>query len=257
MPPVARPARTWCRKASMRCALVAEVGRAHGVVVPDFRGAAREHDAAGLDQVGAVGEVERHRRVLLDQQDADALLLVDRAQDARTARARSAAPGRRKARRAAAAAAAASARATPRASAARRPRACRPAGGGAPPGAGSSRRCARGPAPPPPGPCAYRRRGAGSPRSSGERRCRGRRARARCRGARCLRWRGRRCARRRKRTSPCGRTMPQSARSVVVLPAPLAPSRVVIEPSSMLKLMPCSTRVVPVGSACSASCDFE
>jgi hypothetical protein len=33
-------------------------------------------------------------------------------------------------------------------------------------------------------------------------------------------------------TSPCGRTMAQSARRVVVLPAPLAPSKVVIDPSA-------------------------
>ena len=39
------------------------------------------HDAPGLQQVGVVGELERERRVLLDQQHADAVLLVDRAQD--------------------------------------------------------------------------------------------------------------------------------------------------------------------------------
>ena len=48
-----------------------------------------------------------------------------------------------------------------------------------------------------------------------------------------------------KRTSPCGRTIAHSARRVVVLPAPLAPSKVVIEPSARPKLMPCSTRVRP------------
>src|SRR5258706_10288786 len=55
-----------------------------------------------------------------------------------------------------------------------------------------------------------------------------------------------------KRISPWVRTMPQSARSVVVLPAPLAPSSVVIVPSSMEKLMPCSTRVWPY-EACKAA----
>ena len=48
-----------------------------------------------------------------------------------------------------------------------------------------------------------------------------------------------------KRTSPVVGTRPQTARSVVVLPAPLAPSSVVIVPSSRLKLMPCKTGVGP------------
>ena len=44
--------------------------------------AARHDDAAGLEHVGVVGELERQRRVLLDQQHAHLLLLVDAAHDA-------------------------------------------------------------------------------------------------------------------------------------------------------------------------------
>jgi hypothetical protein len=46
-------------------------------------------------------------------------------------------------------------------------------------------------------------------------------------------------------TSPRVFTMPHTARSVVVLPAPLAPRIVVMPPSSTSKLMPCSTFVQP------------
>src|SRR5277367_3959532 len=47
------------------------------------------------------------------------------------------------------------------------------------------------------------------------------------------------------RISPVVRTIPQIARSVVVLPAPLAPSSAVTPPASTAKSMPCSTRVSP------------
>src|ERR1700722_16859389 len=46
-------------------------------------------------------------------------------------------------------------------------------------------------------------------------------------------------------SSPWVRTIPQMARSVVVLPAPLAPSNAVTPPSSTAKLMPCRTFVSP------------
>ena len=83
MPPVASPASTWWRKAS-KCVLPSSRGtsgapRRRFLMSSD---GARQHDAAGLDEVGVVGEVERHRRVLLHHQHADALLLVHRAQDA-------------------------------------------------------------------------------------------------------------------------------------------------------------------------------
>ena len=66
---------------------------------------ARHHDAPGLEQVGVVGEIERERGVLLDQQHAHLLVAVERAQDAEQLLARSAARARTKARRAASGAA--------------------------------------------------------------------------------------------------------------------------------------------------------
>src|SRR6266852_4968977 len=48
-----------------------------------------------------------------------------------------------------------------------------------------------------------------------------------------------------KCTVPSVLTSPDTARSVVVLPAPLAPRIVVMPPSSTAKLTPCSTRVQP------------
>src|SRR5262245_28456428 len=55
-----------------------------------------------------------------------------------------------------------------------------------------------------------------------------------------------------KPTSPSVFTMPHRARRVVVLPAPFAPSSAVIDPSSMRKSSPCSTRVCPY-AACRRS----
>src|SRR5215212_7401479 len=57
----------------------------------------------------------------------------------------------------------------------------------------------------------------------------------------------------RKRTEPvrCGR-MPMIARRVVVLPAPLRPSRVATSPSSTVKFMPCRTCDSPY-QACNPS----
>ncbi len=46
-------------------------------------------------------------------------------------------------------------------------------------------------------------------------------------------------------SSPVVRTMPQTERSVVVLPAPLAPSSVVMPPSAIDRSSPCSTCVAP------------
>src|SRR5687768_10672894 len=48
-----------------------------------------------------------------------------------------------------------------------------------------------------------------------------------------------------KRTSPEVLTMAQTARSVVVLPAPLAPRMVVMPPASTAKRSPWSTLVLP------------
>ena len=65
-------------------------------------------------------------------------------------------------------------------------------------------------------------------------------AHGRCRAARCPRSPGRGSAGRRSGSRPASRIMPQSARSVVVLPAPFAPSSVVTPPSSIAKSRPCS-----------------
>ncbi len=48
-----------------------------------------------------------------------------------------------------------------------------------------------------------------------------------------------------KRIAPEVRTMREIARSVVVLPAPLAPRMVVMPPAAMEKLTPCSAFVRP------------
>src|SRR2546430_13484030 len=80
MPPVASPETTCWRKISIGS--VSEIRASDGVVPAELGGRARHDDAAGLEEVGMVGEVERHRHVLLDEQDADALLAVDRTDDA-------------------------------------------------------------------------------------------------------------------------------------------------------------------------------
>src|SRR6266478_2700518 len=61
---------------------VSEIGAADGVVLFELGGGARHHKPAGLEEVGVVGEVEGHRRVLLHQEHAHPLLLVDRSHDA-------------------------------------------------------------------------------------------------------------------------------------------------------------------------------
>src|SRR5437899_9714178 len=80
MPPVASPETTCWRKISIGS--VSEIRASNGVVPAELGGRARHDDAAGLEEVGMVGEVERRRHVLLDEQDADALLAVDRTDDA-------------------------------------------------------------------------------------------------------------------------------------------------------------------------------
>src|SRR5437762_12696172 len=80
MPPVARPETTCWTK--MSTGSVPELRPPDGVVLQQGLGGPRHDDSPGLEQVRVGGEVERHRRVLLHQQDADALLAVDRARDA-------------------------------------------------------------------------------------------------------------------------------------------------------------------------------
>src|SRR3954470_9627483 len=84
MPPVARAAITCSMSESkvmpgMRS--ISQVGAAHGVVPLDVRRAARNHHASRLDEISLIGQLEGHRAGLLDEQHADALLLVDRAED--------------------------------------------------------------------------------------------------------------------------------------------------------------------------------
>src|SRR6266542_4250160 len=69
-------------KAFLGTCSVAEVGAANRVVPLQIGRGAGHHDAPGFEEVGVVGELERHRGVLLDQQHAHALLLVDGAHDA-------------------------------------------------------------------------------------------------------------------------------------------------------------------------------
>src|SRR5437773_88076 len=80
MPPVARPDSTWWMS-RLRFTSVAEVRAPDRLVVADRLGGPRHDDAAGLEQIGAVGQLERERRVLLDKQHADAVALVDGAKD--------------------------------------------------------------------------------------------------------------------------------------------------------------------------------
>src|SRR5918999_5271920 len=83
MAPVASPARTCCRKSSMAFLgpSIAEIRAPDALIFPDVGGLAGENDPSGLEQVGMLGEIERESRVLLDDQHADLLLLVQRAQD--------------------------------------------------------------------------------------------------------------------------------------------------------------------------------
>src|ERR1041385_6953166 len=61
--------------------LVTEVAAADGVVGLELGARAREHDAAGLEHVARVGSLQREVRVLLDDQDGQALVLVQLADD--------------------------------------------------------------------------------------------------------------------------------------------------------------------------------
>src|SRR5438034_1969024 len=79
MPPVASPETTCWTKISIHS--VSEVRPSDGVVPAELGGRARHDDAARLEEVGMIGKVERRRDVLLDEQDADALLPVDRVHD--------------------------------------------------------------------------------------------------------------------------------------------------------------------------------
>src|ERR1051325_3817649 len=81
MPPVASPDTTCCTKVSNAVLLVPEIGAADRVVLAEDLRRTLHDDAPGFEQEDVVGEVERERRVLLDEQDADAGLRVHRAED--------------------------------------------------------------------------------------------------------------------------------------------------------------------------------
>src|SRR5215472_8888772 len=61
--------------------LVAEVATANGVVGRQLRARAGEHDVAGLEHVARLGGLECEVRVLLDDEDGQAFLLVELADD--------------------------------------------------------------------------------------------------------------------------------------------------------------------------------
>src|SRR5215213_10201561 len=60
---------------------VPQIGAAHALVLADRLGGARHDDAAGLEEIGLVGEAERERGVLLDEQHRDLLVPVDGGED--------------------------------------------------------------------------------------------------------------------------------------------------------------------------------
>ena len=188
------------------------------------------HDAAVLEHVAVVGDVERHVGVLLDQQDRGAALAVDAhtiskiscvscGDRPRLGSSSSISFGR-----------AISARRS-RASAAGRRRAGRPPAWRAPSGSGSSRRPSPGRARRRRGRCACRRPSAGCRRtdSSGNT---SRPSGTWLRPRRTIQAGSRRwMSSPLKRTCPLlGSMMPEMVFRIVVLPAPLAPSTVTISP---------------------------
>src|SRR5271155_2106838 len=50
--------------------LISKIRTPHRFVAADFLGGTGDNDAAGFQQIGVIGEVQRERCVLLDQQDA-------------------------------------------------------------------------------------------------------------------------------------------------------------------------------------------
>src|SRR5213080_2526973 len=81
MPPVASPETTCWTKISIYS--VSEVRPSDGVVPAELGGRARHDNAARFEEVGMIGEVERRRDVLLDEQHAHALVADDLAGDER------------------------------------------------------------------------------------------------------------------------------------------------------------------------------
>src|SRR5262249_9175978 len=63
----------WTSAPFMTRLLLAEVGLAHEIGAQQRGGRVLQHDAPGLDHVASVGDLQRHPRVLLDEQDRRAL----------------------------------------------------------------------------------------------------------------------------------------------------------------------------------------
>src|SRR6202165_2234431 len=78
-PPVASPL-TMSWKSSC-IALVTEVRTAHGLVALQLGALAFDRDTADLENIGVGGQLERNPRILLDQQDRDLVLAIDRPDD--------------------------------------------------------------------------------------------------------------------------------------------------------------------------------
>ena len=185
-----------------------------------------EDELAEFHHIGAVGDLQRGLRVLLDQQhrDAGGAQFADGAEDVGDD---DRAPARGSARRASAISARPSARGPSPASAARRRRACRPVACAAPSAAETARRPARTIAPRWPSESGTRR-AADCPRHSWCRTVRDARAPGSGLRRRGPRYRAAPCRCRRRRPSPFSGSMPMMALSSVVLPAPLAPMMVTI-----------------------------
>src|ERR1700694_1333540 len=62
-------------------ALVTEVRTAHGLVALQLGALAFDRDTADLENIGVGGQLERNPRILLDQQDRDLVLAIDRPDD--------------------------------------------------------------------------------------------------------------------------------------------------------------------------------
>ena len=204
----------------------------------------REHDAPVLEHVAPVRETERLQDVLLDQQHGDALR-VDAAARPRRWPSPGSGPARATARRASAGAGATSGPARSRASAARRPRGCRRAARAAPRGgedavythssiSGPSRAARAGRRPardsPPPS-CREELPPLGHVRDAPRHDAR------RGQPGEALALEG--------RLAVAAGSSPETARRVVVLPAPLAPTSETISPSPTRRVTSCSTRTSP------------
>src|ERR1700693_15800 len=79
MPPVAIPLMTCCRKSCID--LITEVRTTNGLIALQFGARAPNRHAANLKYVRVARHLAREPRILLDQQNRDAVYLVDGADD--------------------------------------------------------------------------------------------------------------------------------------------------------------------------------